>query len=31
MGKVANSYSLGSLIQYTGEEKTLVLKRGNIP
>ena len=25
--KVVNGYSLGSLIQYTGEEKPLVLKR----
>ena len=29
--KVANGYSLGSLIQYTGKENTLVLKRENIP
>ena len=29
--KVANGYLLGSLIQYTGEENTLVLKRENIP
>ena len=29
--KVANGYSLRSLIQYTGKENTLVLKRENIP
>ena len=29
--KVANGYSLGSLIQYRGKKNTLVLRRENLP